>query len=83
MHVIKYQLLTVAPFGLQVRTVGYMFLLNGVVFAGIVLFTMFLSHDVNRAKILGWICVAFSVSVFAAPLSIIVFLSFHPSFYYF
>ncbi|KAJ4785783.1 Bidirectional sugar transporter SWEET [Rhynchospora pubera] len=55
----------------RMRTFAYMFLLNGVVFAGIVLFTLFLSHGINRATILGWICVTFSVSVFAAPLSII------------
>ncbi|KAF3327661.1 bidirectional sugar transporter SWEET14-like protein [Carex littledalei] len=60
-----------APPKSRVRTFGYMFLLNGVVFAGIVLFTMFLSHGINRATILGWICMTFSVSVFAAPLSII------------
>ncbi|WOL03734.1 bidirectional sugar transporter SWEET14-like [Canna indica] len=46
-------------------------LLDVVAFAAIVLLTELFSTGSTRAKILGWICVAFSVSVFAAPLSII------------
>jgi len=42
------------------------------IFSLIVLSTLLLTTGPNRVKLLGWICVAFAVSVFAAPLSIIV-----------
>ncbi|CAK9144363.1 unnamed protein product [Ilex paraguariensis] len=45
--------------------------LNVGLFSAIFLFTLFLAKDSNRVVIVGWICVAVSVSVFAAPLSIV------------
>lgn len=47
-------------------------LLNVGLFSLIVLSTLLLAQGANRQKLLGWICVGFAVSVFAAPLSIIV-----------
>ncbi|PKA55263.1 Bidirectional sugar transporter SWEET14 [Apostasia shenzhenica] len=66
------------------------FLIVGV-FSLIVLATLFLvrGHE-KRVEVIGWICVAFAVSVFAAPLSImkqvietksVEFLQFHLSFF--
>ncbi|URE27337.1 bidirectional sugar transporter [Musa troglodytarum] len=46
-------------------------LLNVVAFAAIILLTQLLFTGSDRVKLLGWICVGFSVSVFAAPLSVI------------
>ncbi|KAJ3681284.1 hypothetical protein LUZ60_015773 [Juncus effusus] len=60
-----------APRRGKIETLKYLFLLNGVMFSAIVLFTLFLFDGHNRVTVLGWICVAFSVSVFAAPLAII------------
>ncbi|KAJ1434979.1 SWEET sugar transporter [Sesbania bispinosa] len=40
-------------------------------FAMILLVTHFALHGPLRVKVLGWICVSISVSVFAAPLSIV------------
>ncbi|XP_040385790.1 bidirectional sugar transporter SWEET13-like [Oryza brachyantha] len=45
--------------------------LNVGVFGVILLLTLLLSKGENRVVSLGWVCVAFSVSVFVAPLSII------------
>ncbi|XP_020580671.1 bidirectional sugar transporter SWEET14-like [Phalaenopsis equestris] len=45
-------------------------LLDGGVFSLIVLSTVVFSEGDTRVKIVGWICVAFAVGVFAAPLSI-------------
>jgi solute carrier family 50 protein (sugar transporter) len=48
-------------------------LMNFVGFGAIVLLTHFMFQDgEKRIKLLGWICVVFATSVFAAPLSIIV-----------
>lgn len=57
---------------LQVSTLRFVILLNFGGFCVILLVTHFLIQGSNRVKVLGWVCVAFSVSVFAAPLSIMV-----------
>ncbi|KAK1282201.1 Bidirectional sugar transporter SWEET13 [Acorus calamus] len=60
-----------APKSLKIHTVKLLLYLNVGVFGIIVLFTLFLSKGSMRIQIIGWICVSFSVSVFAAPLTII------------
>ncbi|GFY99936.1 bidirectional sugar transporter SWEET12-like protein [Actinidia rufa] len=45
--------------------------LNVGFFSVILLFTLLLVKDSNRVLVVGWVCVAISVSVFAAPLSIV------------
>ena len=56
----------------QVSTLRLILLLNFGGFCLILLVTHLLVQGSNRVKVVGWICVAFSVSVFAAPLSIMV-----------
>ncbi|KQJ86763.1 bidirectional sugar transporter SWEET13 [Brachypodium distachyon] len=60
-----------APRKAKLFTAKIMLLLNGGVFGVILFCTLFLAHGEKRVVSLGWICVAFSVSVFVAPLSII------------
>ncbi|KAL5701405.1 Bidirectional sugar transporter sweet14 [Ranunculus cassubicifolius] len=60
-----------APNTAKIKTFKLLFLLNVVAFGAIVGFTYFLSKGKIRVTIVGWICSAFAVSVFAAPLSII------------
>ncbi|KAJ4766036.1 Bidirectional sugar transporter SWEET [Rhynchospora pubera] len=60
-----------APKKAKIFTVKILFLLNVVIFGLILLLTLFLSEGPRRVRILGWVCVAFSVSVFIAPLSVI------------
>ncbi|XP_023000940.1 bidirectional sugar transporter SWEET12-like [Cucurbita maxima] len=60
-----------APKKIRISTLRFVLLLNFGGFCIILLVTHFLVHGSNRVKVLGWICVAFSISVFAAPLSII------------
>ena len=57
---------------MQLFTAKILLLLNVGVFGLILLLTLLLSAGQNRVVILGWVCVGFSVSVFVAPLSIIV-----------
>ncbi|XP_010250599.1 PREDICTED: bidirectional sugar transporter SWEET12-like [Nelumbo nucifera] len=54
----------------RIETIKLLLLLNVGTFCLILLLTLFLAHGTKRAQIVGWLCVAFSVSVFAAPLSI-------------
>nr|WGU30679.1 bidirectional sugar transporter SWEET9 [Allium sativum]WGU30680.1 bidirectional sugar transporter SWEET9 [Allium sativum] len=63
--------LTYAPRKAKVHTAKIFLLLNVGLFSLIVLSTLLLTKGANRQKLLGWICVGFAVSVFAAPLSII------------
>ncbi|KAF8387908.1 hypothetical protein HHK36_026570 [Tetracentron sinense] len=51
-------------------TVKLIFLLNVGSYGLIILFTFLLSERSRRVTIVGWICAIFSVTVFAAPLSI-------------
>ncbi|CAH9112810.1 unnamed protein product [Cuscuta europaea] len=53
------------------QTVKMLFLLVGGLYSVILLVTMFPLKGNLRVSVVGWICVAFSVSVFAAPLSIL------------
>lgn len=59
-------------FNLQMSTLRMIVLLNFGGFCTIVLLTHLLAEGEGRVKLLGWICVVFATSVFAAPLSIIV-----------
>ncbi|KAJ0971214.1 hypothetical protein J5N97_019173 [Dioscorea zingiberensis] len=63
--------LAYAPRSARVYTAKILLLLNVGLFGLILLTTLFLSQGDARVKILGWVCVGFSVSVFVAPLSII------------
>ncbi|XP_074564214.1 uncharacterized protein LOC141820747 [Curcuma longa] len=60
-----------APRKDRIRTIQVLVGLNLVLFSVIVVVTQFMFDGSNRAEVLGWICVAFSISVYAAPLSII------------
>jgi solute carrier family 50 (sugar transporter) len=53
-------------------TAKIMLLLNVGAFGAILLLTLLLFKGDKRVVMLGWICVGFSVSVFVAPLSIMV-----------
>ncbi|XP_050204943.1 bidirectional sugar transporter N3 [Mercurialis annua] len=55
----------------RVSTLKVVATMNIGLFAFIILFSHFLVKESVRAQVLGWICVAVSVSVFAAPLSIV------------
>ncbi|KAG9445539.1 hypothetical protein H6P81_011667 [Aristolochia fimbriata] len=59
-----------APRKARILTAKLLLLLNIGVFGLIVALTIFLAKGSGRVRVLGWICVVFSVSVFAAPLSI-------------
>lgn len=61
-----------APKKGKLFTAKIMMLLNFGVFGLIMLVTLLLFKGDKRTTVLGWICVGFSVSVFVAPLSIIV-----------
>lgn len=60
-----------APRKVKIYTFKMIMLLNVGLFSSIVLCTVLLFKGSNRLQVLGWICVSFSVCVFAAPLSII------------
>lgn len=64
---------------MQMSTLRLILLLNFGGFCVIVLLTHLLAKGgASRVKLVGWICVVFSTSVFAAPLSIIVSIKFFP-----
>lgn len=60
-----------APRSAKLFTIKLLLLLNVGVYGLILVLTLLLSKGSQRVTILGWICSAFAVSVFAAPLSII------------
>ncbi|KAK9104089.1 hypothetical protein Scep_020933 [Stephania cephalantha] len=62
--------LTYAPKAARIFTAKLLLLLNMGGFCLVLLFTHFAVKGANRVHVLGGICVAFSVAVFAAPLSI-------------
>ncbi|KAE9608597.1 hypothetical protein Lal_00020730 [Lupinus albus] len=63
--------ITYCPKKTRMRTLGMILFFNFGGCCAIVLLTHLLSKGEGRVKLLGWICVVFSTSVFAAPLSII------------
>lgn len=60
-----------APKKPKILTLKLLVSLNGLVFCSITLVSHFLFSGSTRVRLLGWICVAFSVLGFAAPLSIL------------
>ncbi|XP_058103043.1 bidirectional sugar transporter SWEET14-like [Magnolia sinica] len=62
--------ITYAPKKAKLITAKLLLLLNVGVFCLILILTQVLVGGPQRVRVLGWVCVAFSVSVFAAPLSI-------------
>lgn len=59
-----------APKQARIFTLRLLLLMNFAGFCVILLLSQLLVKGPNRARVLGWVCVTFSVSVFAAPLSI-------------
>lgn len=59
-----------APKQARIATLRILLLFNFGGFCSILLLSHFFVEGSNRVKVLGWVCVIFSVSVFAAPLSI-------------
>ncbi|KAL3571314.1 hypothetical protein D5086_028563 [Populus alba] len=59
-----------APKQARIATLRMLLLFNFGGFCSILLLSHFFVKGSNRVKVLGWVCVIFSVSVFAAPLSI-------------
>lgn len=55
----------------RIAALRLLILMNFGGFCAILLLSHFLAQGANRIKVLGWICLTFSVSVFAAPLSIV------------
>lgn len=55
----------------RVSTIKLLVSMNMGLFSLILLLTHFLASGSTRVKALGWLCVAFSVCVFAAPLNIV------------
>ncbi|KAK4758112.1 hypothetical protein SAY87_019413 [Trapa incisa] len=65
--------LAYAPRHVRKSTVKYFVLMNLGAFSFFILVARYATHDrQTRAMVLGWICVAVSVCVFAAPMSILV-----------
>ena len=64
--------LAYAPRKARLRTLAYFFLLDVAAFALVVVVTLFVVREPHRVKFLGSVCLAFSMAVFVAPLSIMV-----------
>uniref|UniRef100_A0A0D9XA69 Bidirectional sugar transporter SWEET n=1 Tax=Leersia perrieri TaxID=77586 RepID=A0A0D9XA69_9ORYZ len=60
-----------APRKARLRTLAYFFLLDVAAFALIVVVTIYFVAKPHQVKFLGSVCLAFSMAVFVAPLSII------------
>ncbi|RWW05774.1 hypothetical protein BHE74_00031639 [Ensete ventricosum] len=61
-----------APKAAKMFTAKLVLLVNVGMFGSILLLTLLFAKGAKRVEVLGWICMSFSVSVFVAPLSIIV-----------
>ncbi|KAK7318311.1 hypothetical protein RJT34_03010 [Clitoria ternatea] len=60
-----------APKKARLSTIKLLLLLNVFGFGAMLLSTLYLSKGAKRLAIIGWICLVFNISVFAAPLFII------------
>lgn len=60
-----------APRKPRLSTIKLLLLLNVFGFGAMLLSTLYLSKGAKRLAIIGWICLVFNISVFAAPLFII------------
>lgn len=56
----------------QILTTKLVFLFNVLGFGSISIVAMFILHGNQRVNVLGWICMIFALSVFVAPLAIVV-----------
>nr|XP_007159992.1 hypothetical protein PHAVU_002G283900g [Phaseolus vulgaris]ESW31986.1 hypothetical protein PHAVU_002G283900g [Phaseolus vulgaris] len=61
-----------APRKPRLTTIKLLLLLNVFGFGAMLLSTLYLTKGAKRLAIIGWICLVFNISVFAAPLFIIV-----------
>ncbi|RDX58159.1 Bidirectional sugar transporter SWEET13, partial [Mucuna pruriens] len=59
-----------APNKIRLSTIKLLLLLNVFGYGAMLLLTLFLIKGPKRLKVIGWICLAFNISVFAAPLCI-------------
>lgn len=57
---------------MQIFTVGLVLIFNVGTLGLIVLFSVLLVKGPERVTLIGWICAAINIAVFAAPLSIMV-----------
>ncbi|XP_068651958.1 bidirectional sugar transporter SWEET14-like [Aristolochia californica] len=62
--------LTYASKKARIVTLRWLLLLNVGAFSSILLLTLFLAKGLTRLKVMGWICMVFTICVFVAPLSI-------------
>ncbi|KAM3189970.1 hypothetical protein ACQJBY_068299 [Aegilops geniculata] len=69
-YIIAY--LVYAPPRARLRTLAYFFVLDVAAFGLVLVVTMYAFAPAHRVKFLGSVCLAFSMAVFVAPLSIIV-----------
>ncbi|KEH20984.1 bidirectional sugar transporter [Medicago truncatula] len=60
-----------APKKQRLSTIKLLLLLNVFGFGAMLLSTLYLSKGAKRLAIIGWICLVFNISVFAAPLFVI------------
>jgi len=56
----------------QLSTIKLLLLLNVFGFGAMLLSTLYFTKGDKRLSVIGWICLVFNISVFAAPLCIMV-----------
>lgn len=71
---IKEPRLQLQKIDVQVFTIGLVLIFNVGGLGIIVLFSLLLVEGPDRVTLVGWICAAINIAVFAAPLSIMVYL---------
>lgn len=74
---IKKPLLQLGLIDVQAFTLGLILIFNVGGIAVIMLFSLLLVEGPDRVTLVGWICAAINIAVFAAPLSIMVCIQIH------